>query len=128
MGEPKRIARFLAVGVLNTAFSYSVFTVSVLGGFSAQISLLIATLAGVVFNFFSSGRLVFSHRGSFASACRFLAVYAVSYALNAWLLALLMARFGLSSLVAQLCCIGPVVALNYVLMRTFVFRHPVKVA
>jgi putative flippase GtrA len=124
--ELKRITRFLAVGMLNTAFGYLVFTVSVLGGISAQMSLLIATLLGVAFNFFSTGRLVFAHHGGVSAAGRFLAVYAITYALNAWLLAWLLARFGLSSLVAQLCCIGPVVALNYVLMRAYVFRRPAK--
>jgi putative flippase GtrA len=124
--ELKRIARFLAVGILNTAFGYLVFTAAVLGGLTAQMSLLIATLLGVVFNFFSSGRLVFAHHGGVSAAGRFLVVYAITYALNAWLLALLLARFGFSSLLAQLCCIGPVVALNYVLMRAYVFRRPAK--
>jgi putative flippase GtrA len=120
--EARRIARFIAVGIMNTAFAYAVFALLVLAGLRPQPSLLIATVLGVAFNFFSFGKLVFSRKSTPGAAGRFVVVYLVSYGMNASLLEVLIARMGLLPLVAQLICLPAVVALNYVLMRTFVFR------
>jgi len=53
---------FLAVGVFNTAFSYAVFAALVWAGMAASIGLLLSTVTGIVFNFFTTGRLVFGNR------------------------------------------------------------------
>jgi putative flippase GtrA len=122
IGELRRVARFLAVGVLNTAFGYAIFALLVLAGLSPQPSLMIATVLGVSFNFFSFGKLVFSQKSTLGAAGRFGAVYLVSYGMNASMLEVLIARMGLPPLTAQLLCLPAVVALTYLLMRTFVFR------
>src|SRR4051794_16854283 len=51
---------FLAVGILNTAFGYGVFAGLYLLGGSHRVSIVIATGFGVVFNYFTMGRLVFT--------------------------------------------------------------------
>lgn len=122
VSEVRRIARFLAVGALNTAFGYGVFALLVLAGLPPQPSLMIATVLGVSFNFLSFGRLVFSQKSTLSAAGRFVVVYLVSYGMNASMLEVLIARMGLPPLMAQLLCLPAVVALTYVLMRTFVFR------
>lgn len=81
--------RYLLVGGLNTAFGYSVFALLVFVGLHYSIALFFATAAGVFFNFKTFGSLVFGQ-----SDCRliwrFLAVYGFLYAVNVFLVLLLL--------------------------------------
>ncbi|NCQ92050.1 MAG: hypothetical protein GPI94_15420 [Microcystis aeruginosa LG13-03] len=54
-----RFVRFLLVGVLNTIFGYSLFAVLILIGLNYKYAVLIGTIQGVLFNFQTTGRLVF---------------------------------------------------------------------
>lgn len=112
--------RFLVVGAINTAVGYALFAVFVLAGLDSGLALLLATVLGVLFNFFTTGRLVFDNRKASALP-RFVAVYAVSYCFN---LALLKGfeSMGLHPIAAQAVCLAPVVALTFVLLRKFVFQ------
>ena len=109
--------RFLAVGVLNTLFGQGVYAALFLAGLHPQISLLLATISGILFNFQSIGWLVFRDKGCLLP---FVACYGVTYAVNALALGLLI-RVGLSPIVAQSCLILPVAVLTFVLSRKYVF-------
>jgi len=111
--------RFLAVGVLNTGFSYGVYAMLVWFGVAPQLASLLALLAGILFNFHSVGRLVFRQdaRGRFP---RFVAVYAVVYLANLATLELFL-RLGVNPYLAQALAL-PVVALtSYELNKRWVF-------
>jgi putative flippase GtrA len=115
-----QVVRFLAVGVLNTAFGYVIFAAGVLAGLSSGIALAIAMVIGVVFNFFTLGRLVFDSRDP-TRLPRFVGVYALTYVVNLMLLGL-WERAGVGALLAQLACLPVTVSLTFVLMRFLVFR------
>jgi putative flippase GtrA len=51
--------RFLAVGVLNTAFGYAFFALLVWAGLWYPAAAAASTIGGIVFNFNTTGRLVF---------------------------------------------------------------------
>lgn len=59
----RRFARFVVVGVVNTLFGYSVFTVLILVGAAPQVALTISFVIGVMWNYFTHGRFVFQNRG-----------------------------------------------------------------
>src|SRR5215204_2319312 len=67
---------FLAVGILNTAFGYGVFAALYFIGVSHRIAIVIATGAGIGFNYFTTGRLVFTGFGVWTFV-RFVLTYAV---------------------------------------------------
>jgi len=52
-------ARFVLVGVLNTLFSYFLYGSLILIGLNYKYAVLLATILGVLFNFQTTGRLVF---------------------------------------------------------------------
>ena len=122
--KSRRFVRFLAVGVLNTAFGYGVFALLVIAGLNSGLALAIATMAGVFFNYFTTGRFVFANRGH-ALLPRFALAYAFSYGINLGLLKLF-EHAGLPSLAAQAICLPLIVVLSFVLLRLFVFgpRNP----
>lgn len=115
-----QVVRFLAVGVLNTAFGYVIFAVGIFAGLVSGIALAIAMVIGVIFNFFTLGRLVFDSRDP-SRLPRFVGVYALTYVVNLAMLALWQ-RIGVGPLLAQLACLPVTVSLTFVLMRFLVFR------
>lgn len=115
-----QVVRFLAVGVLNTAFGYVIFAAGIFAGLASGIALAIAMVIGVIFNFFTLGRLVFDSRDP-SRLPRFVGVYALTYVVNLAMLALWQ-RIGVGPLLAQLACLPVTVSLTFVLMRFLVFR------
>jgi len=112
--------RFIAVGVLNTLFGYGVFSAAILVGANPFVALVIAYAVGVVFNFFTTGRLVFRERR--ASIVKFVFAYVLIYLFNAalyWLLA----TTGANPLLVQALCIPVVTVFSYTLFNTFVFKE-----
>lgn len=118
--ETRRFARFLVVGVINTLFGYGIFAALVTAGLESALALALATVAGVIFNYFTTGKLVFANNGA-AMLPRFIAAYCLSYAAN---LAMLkgLERAGIDTLIAQALCLPPTVLLSFALLRWFVFR------
>lgn len=111
--------RFLLVGGLNTAFGYGAFVACLWLGMHYALAGAVSTTLGVLFNFMSTGRLVFSHRGN-NRLPRFVAVYAAIYAVN--MLAIGgMLQLGIPEWLGALILILPSAILSYVLNRQFVF-------
>ncbi|MEV8466709.1 GtrA family protein [Fluviibacterium sp. DFM31] len=107
-----RFVKFLAVGVLNTGFGYALYAVLVLLGLGPQAALALAFACGVVWNYFTHARLVFSAKGT-ARMPAYAAVYAGLYALNAAGLAGLL-RLGMGPIVAQAVLVLPAAALSFI--------------
>ena len=122
IGSPgsRRFARFLVVGALNSAVGYGLFAGFVLLELVPELALLLATTLGVLFNFVTTGRLVFENqdRGRFL---RFIAVYAVVYGLNASALRIL-TLLSVPALAAQLLLLPIAAIITFVALRSFVFK------
>ena len=116
-----RFLRFLAVGALNTAFGYACFWLLLFAGLHYSLALLVGTILGVLFNFKTTGALVFGSRSN-RLVFRFAAVYGVLYLCNVASLGALV-RAGFSPQVGGALLILPMALLAFALNRRFVF-HP----
>lgn len=124
MSLSTQFLRFLAVGVLNTAFGYGVFAGLVLAGTPPMPALVCAYLLGVPFNYATTGRWVFGGiPRTFRSFARFVAAYVVIYAFNAVLYRAVEAWVGLP-LLAQALCLPMVAVFSFLLFRLHVFKDP----
>lgn len=112
---------FCAVGVLNTAFGYSVFAGLLYAGLGRALALLLATCVGVLFNYFSTGRIVFGNRGA-GRLPRFIASYAVVYVCNLAVMEALVA-LGVNVYVAGAVAIVSSTVVAFLLNRLFVFSR-----
>jgi putative flippase GtrA len=119
-GELSRFVRFLLVGGLNTVVGYSLFAGFILLGANSLAALTGATVLGILFNFASTGRLVFGG-GNARLLPPFLAVYGAQFLLN-WAALNMLERAGLSPLLAQLLLLPPLAVATFLMMRRFVFR------
>lgn len=115
-----QLARFLVIGVVNTIFALCVFAVFILLGVNAELSLAIATLCGIVFNFQTIGRLVFrSYKPELL--LRFAAGYLVLYVGNALALNFLH-NAGMEPIPAQTLLAPFFAGLTFLVNRTLIFR------
>jgi putative flippase GtrA len=117
-----RWVKFLGVGVLNTLVGYSIYAVLVLIGLPYLLALFMATVAGVIFNYFSFGRMVFKADGGWTVFFKFVAAYVLVYVTNAFLLIRLTENGFLNLYWAQVLCIGPSVLVGWLLMNYWVYK------
>lgn len=115
----RRFLRFLAVGALNAAFGYGVFCAVFAFTGHSLAAVTISTIAGVLFNFRSTGVIVFGSSDS-RLLTRFIAVYALLFVVNALALRALEA-LGAGAIFAQAGLTPLLAVLSYVLNRDFVF-------
>lgn len=119
----KKILKFLGAGVLNTLFGYSVFAVLIFSGIPYLLALLISTIVGVVFNYFSFGLIVFKGRDGWLGFARFISAYVLIYAVNATLLKIITVYFFLNPYFGQAICVPISVVLSWFLMNCWVYRN-----
>ncbi|MBF0561309.1 MAG: GtrA family protein [Alphaproteobacteria bacterium] len=117
-----QFVRFLLVGAVNTLFGYSGFALLLWLGLHHPQALTLATAVGILFNFGTTGRLVFANQG-WHLLPRFFIGYGVAYGVNLTLLNMLVAT-GLSAYLTQLTLLPAIVVLSFVINKVFVFRSP----
>lgn len=119
----RRFYVFLVVGGLNTLFGYAMFSMLVWLALPYPLALLLAQVLGVLFNFRTTGRIVFANRDN-RLLVKFFGVYALLYLVNLVLLKLLIA-LDLSVYFASALLILPMALLSFALNKKFVFtRNP----
>lgn len=112
--------RFLVVGIANTAFGYSAFaTIFLLTG-SYLIGIVFAPLAGLLFNFYTIGRVVFASRG-WKTFPLFIVSFITICSVN-FVLVNFLTDHDTHPLWAQLVALPIVVGLSYLLYARVVFR------
>jgi len=117
--ESRRFGRYIVVGMINTAFGYGVYALLLYVGLHYAIASLIATVLGVIFNFFTTGRIVFRNSDN-GRLFRFFIVYGLVYVFNIAGLSI-MASLKVDLYRAGLVMVPPAAILAYILNRRFVF-------
>ncbi|WP_426441318.1 GtrA family protein [Bradyrhizobium genosp. P] len=114
--------KFVLVGVANTAFGYALFALFYLLLGSHLLAITLATACGVVFNFHSTGRLVFRSR-RLSALLPFVAGHAAIWLVNILLLDELTA-LRIPPLAGQLLAIPILALISYAINRYLVFGSP----
>jgi putative flippase GtrA len=114
-----RLYRFFAVAALNMAFGYSAFAFLLYLGLHYSAAALFGTFLGVLFNFQTTGRLVFRSRDA-SRIWRFIGVYVAVYLLNVLFL-YVFHLFGVSSYIGGAILLVPMGLVAFTLQKRFVF-------
>lgn len=115
-----RFGTFIVVGVMNTIVGYLLFLGALTLGLHYTLASLLATILGILFNFTSSGYIVFG------STCKkrlphYFAGYGIVYAANCIGLFLL-GFISIKPSIAAAFLLIPMAGLSYLIQRGFVFR------
>ena len=116
-----RFVRFLFVGGLNTLFSYVIYAILILLNVHYTLATLISTILGIIFNFFTTGSIVFRNR-KLSLMLRFFLVYGFTYLVNILLLSFFETK-QVDMLIAGAIVTLPVALLSYFLNAKLVFRE-----
>lgn len=120
--------KFSLVGLSNTILSYVVFSILVLLGLHYLIANVISFFVGVSNAFYWSNKYVFKkgkgeNRGILPSLIKtFFAYGFTGLLLNSFLLWVLIERYDIYSLIAQILCLVITVPLNFILNKFWSFK------
>jgi len=116
-----RVARFIVVGMLNTAFSYSLYALLIFLGLHYALANLLALIAGILFSFRTQGAWVFNNT-QVTLLWRFVLAWAVIYLFNIGVIRSGLA-FGFNAYIAGALAVPPSAVLSYLAQRYFVFHR-----
>jgi len=109
------------VGLLNAAFGYGLYALLVYLGLNLYVAQIVGQIVGAGFNYLTYRGLVF--RSSQSSLRAYVGAYAFNYLLGLTFLALAH-RFIPSPYLAGFVAQVAVAAINYLVLKRFVFRAP----
>ena len=112
--------RFILIGILNTVFGFGVFAILVLITVEYHVALTIATILGTLFNFKTTGTIVFRNNKN-RLIFRFIAVYGIVYVLNQIVLTVLV-KAGINELISQAIVLPVMAVLAFGMNKKYVFR------
>ena len=114
-----RFIKFLLVGALNTLFSYCVYSLLLFIGGHYAIAVIVSTVLGVLFNFKTTGVIVFKNNDN-ALIFKFVGVYSVTCSLNIIFLKIF-DMLGFNLYFAGAILILPMALISFILMKKLVF-------
>lgn len=116
-----RFIRFVLVGIVNTIFGLSMYTLCLYVGMPYQVATFVSTVLGVLFNFKSTGVIVFGSHDNHL-IWRFVLFYAVVYVIQIFIIKILL----LTTLLNNYWCgyaSTPFVAIfSFLMQKKFVFK------
>ena len=113
--------KFILVGILNTAFGYLVFALLLFLGLHYTLAVILSTVAGVLFNFKTTGTLVFKNHNN-KLIFKFVAVYIITTTLG--IIILRMAELAHINLyLAGLVSTGICAIISFLLNKNWVFKY-----
>lgn len=118
--QNQQLIKFLMIGVVNTIFGYGCFAALLYIGIHYIYAGMISTIAGVLFNFKSTGRVVF-HSRSNLRIFRFSAVYFVIYCISTVGVGLF-ELIQIDPYISGAMLLAPMALLSFYLNKRFVFR------
>jgi len=116
----KQFLRFIIIGMVNTLFGYGVYSILLFLKIHYSFAVIIATIIGLCFNFFTIGKYVFKI-SRLKLIAKFSLVYAVIILLNIIGIKLLV-ETGLNPFSSGACLIFPLAILTFILNKMVVFE------
>ena len=114
-----KIVRFVFAGGINALVGYGIFGVLLFFHMNPIIAIILSTILGVVFNFFSSGFIVFNNLNP-RNILKFISTYLLVMVLNIALFSIINS-FVINKMITQAICLPILASMAYTLQRKFVF-------
>jgi len=116
----KQIFSFILVGILNTLVGYVLYALFIYAGLEYILSVLFATILGVIFNYKTIGKFVFDSKSK-NSAIKFILVYVIVFIVNISVIKIFKI-YGFNDYIAGFFAIIPASVVSFVLNKFYVFK------
>ncbi len=117
-----KFIKFIFVGGLNTFFGYSVFAFFIFLGCHYSIANIFSIIFSIIFNFFSTGRIVFKNKNN-SLFLKFFTVYLTTWVTSTGFIYLFKHLFNNNLYFTGFLIIIPNAILSFILMKYFVFKN-----
>ena len=115
-----KFLRFLIVGSINTLFSTTIYAILIFLKAHYAIAILVAQVLGVLFNFKTTGKLVFESNDN-KLIFRFFIVYVIVYLLSVSSVKILLIH-NVNKYVAGILIAFPIAIISFTLFKKFVVK------
>ncbi|CDZ76219.1 GtrA-like protein [Legionella massiliensis] len=105
--------------MLNTLVGFALYAIFINLGMHYSLAVLLSTILGVAFNYFSTGKLVFNNTGN-SRIIQYVMTYGFTYLINIAIIKSCI-MIGLNEYYAYIFSIPFMAILNFTLMKRFVF-------
>ena len=122
-GTLKEFMRFLVVGTANTALNVLLYSLCIYVGLSPPLSAVVAFVGLIPIHVKAHASFVFRSQLDISTVLKFSLSLAVSMSLNVGLVTVFWVYLLADPIPAQVLSIGPSVAINYLLLKLFVFSR-----
>ena len=116
---PERFFKFLLVGILNTLFAYTIYALLITIGLNVNLALFLQYIAGVLWNFKTTGALVFKNSDN-KLLLKFILSYFFTFLLNSVLLKFLISY--VNGYIAQAVLVMPIAVISFLIFKFWVFK------
>ena len=120
-----KFIRFIFVGGLNTAFGLGVYCFMIWMGLSYIWATLISQILGVLFNFMTTGSLVFENNDK-RLIFKYVISYLVTYFINVGLNKTLQMVFGVNEYISGIGSIIITALVSFFILKSFVYNDKSK--
>jgi putative flippase GtrA len=117
----RQVGLFILVGGLNTLFGYLLYALFIFMQIPYPIALLLSTCIGALFNFKTTGTIVFGNANN-DYFFKFITMYVLVYFINMFLIKL-MGQFTSNLYLAGFVALIPAAATAFLLNKYIVFRE-----
>lgn len=118
----RKFVKYLFVGFMNTVFSYIVYAIIVTITGRATFSLALSYIIGILFNFQTTGRIVFKNKDN-TLIVKFFLSYLTTFFINRYSLDTLVNTMGVDKYLAQALLVFPIAMISFTLLKYFVFKE-----
>jgi len=114
--------KFILVGFLNTLVGFSLYALFIFFGIPYPVAVLLSTVLGVLFNYKTIGKIVFTYQGG-SRLLPFILVYIIVYCLNVYGL-WQFESLGLDNkYIAGAILLFPLALISFYLNKSWVFKN-----
>lgn len=117
----KKFVKYIAVGIVNAIFGYSLFALLVYMNVHYALAMLLTTIIGIIFNFKTIGNIVFKSNDN-SLLFKFVLVYAITYFLNIAGLRMF-ERHNINMYLGGFLLLFPIAVISFMLHNRVVFRE-----
>lgn len=117
---PRRFILFLCIGLINSGFGYGLFSLLIFLKVHYTLASLISTFLGVIFNFKTTGSIVFKNSNNLL-VFKFFLVYGIIYLIGLGFL-YVTNYLKISNYIAGAVWLLPAAIISYLLQKSIVFR------
>lgn len=116
----RKFVKYLFVGFMNTIFSYVIYAICVTILSRPTLSLAVSYVIGILFNFQTTGRIVFKNKNN-TLIFKFFLSYLTTFFINRYFLDMLVSTFHVDKYLSQAILVFPIAMISFMLLKHFVF-------